>query len=66
MEMKVFNSLTRREEILAPIAENTVRLYTCGPTVYTEQWLVTAARNGDFTARELLYRIQRSAAGSSY
>lgn len=31
-----------------------------------EQWLVTAARNGDFAARELLYRIQRSAAGSSY
>lgn len=34
MEMKVFNSLTRREEPLAPIAENTVRMYTCGPTVY--------------------------------
>ena len=31
-----------------------------------EQWLVTAARNGDFTARELLYSIQRSAAGSSF
>lgn len=31
-----------------------------------EQWLVTAARNGDFTARELLYRIQRSSAGSSF
>ena len=34
MEMKVFNSLTRREESLAPLAENTIRLYTCGPTVY--------------------------------
>lgn len=34
MEMKVFNSLTRREEPLAPIADNTVRMYTCGPTVY--------------------------------
>ena len=31
-----------------------------------EQWLTTAARNGDFTAGELLYRIQRSAAGSSF
>lgn len=31
-----------------------------------EQWLVTAARNGDFNARELLYRIQRSSAGSSF
>ena len=34
MAMKVFNSLTRREEELVPLAENTVRLYTCGPTVY--------------------------------
>ena len=32
--MNVFNSLTRRVEELKPIAENTVRLYTCGPTVY--------------------------------
>ena len=34
MEMKVFNSLTRRVEPLAPLADNTIRLYTCGPTVY--------------------------------
>jgi len=32
--MNVFNSLTRRVEELNPIADNTVRLYTCGPTVY--------------------------------
>ena len=32
--MNVFNSLTRRNEELKPIAENTIRLYTCGPTVY--------------------------------
>ena len=32
--MKVFNSLTRQNEDLKPIAENTIRLYTCGPTVY--------------------------------
>ncbi len=34
MEMKVFNSLTRRVEPLTPLADNTIRLYTCGPTVY--------------------------------
>ena len=34
MEMKVFNSLTRRVEPLEPLAEGTVRFYTCGPTVY--------------------------------
>ena len=32
--MNVFNSLTRRVEELKPIAENTIRFYTCGPTVY--------------------------------
>ena len=32
--MNVFNSLTRRVEALEPLADNTVRLYTCGPTVY--------------------------------
>lgn len=32
--MKVFNSLTRRNEDLAPMENNEIRLYTCGPTVY--------------------------------
>ena len=32
--MNVYNSLTRRIEELTPIADNTIRLYTCGPTVY--------------------------------
>ena len=32
--MNVFNSLTRRVEPLVPLADNTIRLYTCGPTVY--------------------------------
>ncbi len=32
--MQVYNSLTRRNEELTPLAENTIRLYTCGPTVY--------------------------------
>ena len=34
MEMQVFNSLTRRNEALAPLEGGTVRMYTCGPTVY--------------------------------
>ena len=32
--MKVYNSLTRSIEPLKPLADNTIRLYTCGPTVY--------------------------------
>lgn len=32
--MKVFNSISRRIEELKPLEGNTIRLYTCGPTVY--------------------------------
>jgi cysteinyl-tRNA synthetase len=32
--MRLYNTLTRREEPFSPAADNTVRMYTCGPTVY--------------------------------
>jgi len=32
--MRLYNTLTRREETFAPLAGNTVRMYTCGLTVY--------------------------------
>ncbi len=32
--MKLYNTLTRKVEPLTPVADNLVRLYTCGPTVY--------------------------------
>ena len=32
--MRLFNTLTRREEDFAPGVDNTVRMYTCGLTVY--------------------------------
>ena len=31
--MKVYNSLTRKKEELV-VENNTVKMYTCGPTVY--------------------------------
>ena len=34
MKKKVYNSLTHNVEDLVPLADNTIRLYTCGPTVY--------------------------------
>ena len=54
MAMQVFNSLTRRVEPLEPIAENTIRLYTCGPTVYN------VAHIGNFRAytfEDILRRV---------
>ena len=32
--MRLFNTLTRREEDFVPLRDNTVRMYTCGLTVY--------------------------------
>ena len=32
--MRLYNTLTRQEEPFAPIRDNTVRMYACGPTVY--------------------------------
>src|SRR5919204_2750191 len=32
--MRLYNTLTRREESFAPPDDNTVRMYTCGLTVY--------------------------------
>ena len=32
--LKVYNTLTRKKEELRPIKDNTVTMYSCGPTVY--------------------------------
>src|SRR5262245_1761617 len=32
--MRLFNTLTRQQEEFAPLRDNTVRMYTCGLTVY--------------------------------
>jgi cysteinyl-tRNA synthetase len=34
MVLKLFNTMTREKEIVKPIHDNEIRLYTCGPTVY--------------------------------
>ena len=34
MQLRVYNTLTRKKEELVPIKPNQVSMYTCGPTVY--------------------------------
>ena len=34
MPLRLYNTLTQTVEPFSPMAENTVRMYTCGPTVY--------------------------------
>ncbi|MFU8780433.1 MAG: cysteine--tRNA ligase [Kiritimatiellia bacterium] len=59
--LKVFNTMSRELEELAPLDGKTVRLYTCGPTVYN------AAHIGNFRTyvfEDLLRRqIQRNGFG---
>ena len=34
--IKIYNSLSRKKEILKPIVENYIGMYVCGPTVYDD------------------------------
>ncbi len=34
MHLRLYNTLTQEVQPFAPLADNTVRMYTCGPTVY--------------------------------
>lgn len=36
MEIKFYNSLTKKIETFKPIKENEISIYVCGPTVYNE------------------------------
>ncbi len=33
-ELRIYNTLTRKKEVFAPIKSGNVRMYVCGPTVY--------------------------------
>lgn len=37
--LQLYNSLTRREELFSPARAPTVKIYSCGPTVYARQHL---------------------------
>ena len=37
MELKLYNTLTRKKELFKPLKKNQVSLYSCGPTVYWYQ-----------------------------
>ena len=36
MEIKFYNTLTKTKDKFEPLEENTVRIYSCGPTVYKD------------------------------
>jgi cysteinyl-tRNA synthetase len=38
-ELRLYNTMTRSKQVFAPLAPPTVRVYACGPTVYSRQHL---------------------------
>jgi len=43
MSLRFYNTLSQRVEEFHPARDNTVRLYTCGPTVYSYAHIATSA-----------------------
>jgi cysteinyl-tRNA synthetase len=35
--LRLYNTLTRRKEVFEPLEPGRVRVYSCGPTVYSRQ-----------------------------
>lgn len=51
--LKLYNTLSKRVEIFTPLSDNEVRMYTCGPTVYS------TAHIGNFRAYVFMDTIKR-------
>jgi len=58
--MRLFNTLTRQEETFAPLRDGTVRMYTCGLTVYARGHI---GNFRTFVCMDVLRRTLRHVAG---
>ena len=53
-KLKLYNTLTRKEEIFKPIKKNEVGMYSCGPTVY---WYQTIGNLRTYIFSDILRRV---------
>ena len=63
MELKLYNTLTRRKEVFKPLDPNNVRMYVCGPTVYDNAHIGNARPVIVF---DVLFRLLRHIYGESH
>jgi cysteinyl-tRNA synthetase len=63
MDLKLYNTLTRRKETFEPIDRSQVRMYVCGPTVYDYAHIGNARPVIVF---DVLYRLLRHAYGAEH
>ncbi len=61
--LKLYNTLTREREVFAPIDEDNVRLYVCGPTVYDFAHIGNAR---PLIVFDVLYRLLREIYGATH
>jgi Cysteinyl-tRNA synthetase len=57
MALRFYNTLSQQVEDFAPLSDNTVRMYTCGPTVYN---FVHIGNLRTFTFQDILRRWLRA------
>src|SRR5215510_9776295 len=57
MALRFYNTLTQKLEEFKPLSGNTVKMYTCGPTVYNS---VHIGNLRTFTFQDILRRVLRS------
>jgi len=57
MGLRFYNTLTQQVEAFAPLHDNVVRMYTCGPTVYN---YVHIGNLRAFTFQDILRRVLRA------
>ncbi|GAB4142423.1 MAG: cysteine--tRNA ligase [Patescibacteria group bacterium] len=57
IELKIFNTLTRKKEVFEPINPNLITYYHCGPTVYSYQHIgnIRSAFISDIVVRTLKF-----------
>lgn len=63
MDLRFYNTLTRRKDSFVPIDPTNVRLYVCGPTVYDDAHIGNARPVIVF---DLLYRLLRHTYGPAH
>ena len=61
MTIKLYNTLTRKKEVIKPISGDSVSMYVCGPTVYGHPHIGNARAA---IVPDILYRLLRSKYGS--
>ena len=61
--IRLYNTLTREREVLAPLDAGNVRLYVCGPTVYDFAHIGNAR---PLIVFDVLYRLLREKYGADH